>query len=131
MKTSSSDAGIAASASSTDGDADTLFGCGSIALAADDDVRPSRQRLASDLIERLAPHDHVMPHRQRLEALQIGRQVPRQLVVAADDAVRGDGGEEGDAHGGMICGSRGRRGRRSTSVSTSRLDTRITPRSAP
>ena len=60
-----------------------------------DDVLPARQG-AADGFPGLAPHDNGLAERQLLEMLQVGGQVPRQLVVAADDAVARHGPDQRD-----------------------------------
>jgi hypothetical protein len=60
----------------------------------------------------LRPMMTVWPGRQRLEVRHVFRNVPDQLVVAADDAVFGDGGDDDDfGHDGLSGGRRWRRGR--------------------
>ena len=65
------------------------------AIAGQDDVAPPREQ-PGQAFEGLAPHDHRAAHGQRLEALEVAGDVPRQLVVAADDAVDGARDDDGD-----------------------------------
>ncbi len=69
-------------------------------VARDDDVRTAGQCLRQRL-ERLAAHDDAVSHRERLEALQVGGDAPGHLIVTADHAVRGDGGQDADDHTAM------------------------------
>src|SRR5690606_2729252 len=65
-----------------------------IRLPRDHDMRASRQRPGKGL-ELLAPHDHRFAHGGLLEPGEIGWDVPGNRLVGPDDAVAGDGGNEG------------------------------------
>ena len=66
-----------------------------IRTARDDDVVAAIERLA-DRVECLATHDHRLAHGEAAEDLQVGRHAPWDCAVATDDAVLGDGNDEGD-----------------------------------
>src|SRR5260221_486227 len=78
-------------------------GAGSLVAsgAADDDVLPAGQRAAERLPGPPA-HNHWVAESEALKMLQILRQVPRQLAVCADDAVRGDRGNEIDTRSASV-----------------------------
>ena len=59
---------------------------GQARLAADHDIEPARQR-PTERIPGLAPHDDRLAQSQGLEMPEVRRQMPGQLVVAADHAV--------------------------------------------
>lgn len=64
-----------------------------VRLATDDDVEAPRQGPA-ERVPGLATHDDRLAQGQCLEVLEVRRQVPGQLVVAADDAVVREGGDQ-------------------------------------
>ncbi|MCY1356125.1 hypothetical protein D9M69_425670 [compost metagenome] len=78
-------------------------------LATDHQVEPARQRAAKG-VPGLAPHDDRLAEGHGLEVLEVRRQVPGQLVVAADHAVLREGGDQAEGqglvHGGEDTGCR-------------------------
>ena len=48
----------------------------------------------------LASHQHGVPQRERAKAAQIGGKPPGQAIVAANDAIAGNGGNQGNVRAG-------------------------------
>src|SRR5262249_31033121 len=76
------------------GDLDT--GSREVLPVRNDDVIARVERLADRLVG-LAAHDDGLAQGELAEALEVRAQPPRQLAVAAEDAVLGDSHDEGDA----------------------------------
>lgn len=66
-------------------------------VAGDDDIRPLRERPA-DALEAFPTHHDMVAKGTFFEPREVGGQVPRDLVVAADDPVSGLGSDGGNGH---------------------------------
>jgi len=77
-------------------------GCGIALLARKHDVRPQGQRPAN-AFEGLSSQDDGMPASDPVEPSAIRRQIPWHLIIQADYAVLGHGGDNGKNHGFRRC----------------------------
>src|SRR5690606_34364796 len=67
-----------------------------ILVARQHNVGAARERFAADGVEAAAAHDDRLAKRRSPEMFEVARQVPGHAAVAADDAVRGNGGDENE-----------------------------------
>ncbi len=61
-------------------------------VAAHDEIDATGQR-PTERLAGLSSHDEVVPEGKGAKALEVSRQMPRQGVIDADDAVFGDSGD--------------------------------------